>query len=77
MKWNRKNKPSVGDKRVMIGFLWWPKKAYSIKCDCSQWRWLEKAMWIDTVEEEYVALPGGFCAGFIKVWKIEKWFETD
>ena len=68
MKRNRKNKPSVRDKRVMIGFLWWPKKAYSIKCDCSQWRWLERAMWV----EEWTYEQGDHY-----YWKVTKWFETD
>jgi len=46
MKWKAKPKPKVDDTRKKTRFLFFPK------CLDNEWRWLEKATWI----QEYTLL---------------------
>lgn len=58
--------PALGETRVRTRFLWWPKELGG------EWRWLERASWVQLRVQVTSLTPGGG-SNKIAVWADRHW----
>lgn len=67
MRW-KSNKPQHrNQERHKTKFLWFPKKLGD------EWRWLERATYLQCVDVEYLA----YGSGHKLVWHDDRWIDKD
>ena len=72
MKWKMKDPepdPVEGQKRIQKGFLFFPK------CLNREWRWLEKAIWIERCERKYGSDMGYLDQVLDLGWRPYAWYK--